>query len=153
MNTVMITGYIGNELELKEGGNGGTYMNFSVYVPTGRKDERIPVPCTAFGKTAEYIEMYFAKGKAIEITGAISYSSWTDKESGKKKSSIGVVARSVGFPPHNKEMILGQGQQRQGVNPKTAEENVSSNETELNQNDFFAPEGFEQTDNGADIPW
>ena len=52
--------------------------------------------CTAFGKTAEFIERFFKKGMQPLITGRIQVSSFDDK-SGQKRWSTEVVVEEIQF--------------------------------------------------------
>ena len=55
------------------------------------------ISCVAFGKTAEFIEKYFTKGKPIALTGRIQTGSY-DKN-GQKVYTTDVVADRVEFVP------------------------------------------------------
>lgn len=74
MNTVNLIGRIGSDLEPRTTGKGKDalmVLNFSIAVPrVGSEDADWP-RCVAFGKTAEFINEYFAKGDRIGITGRI----------------------------------------------------------------------------------
>lgn len=156
MNNVMLTGYVGNDLEIKGTGS-KMRLSFSVFTSTGNKDERIPIPVVVFGNTATFVEKYFAKGKAIEVAGELSHSEWTDKD-GNKRSSINVIGRQISFTPANKTPILGQGQQReQGVAPAPG-----TGQEVPQQNEFFSPEdnqgsydnfGFTEQTDASNVPW
>jgi len=50
----------------------------------------------AFGKTAEFCEKYFLKGKQVAISGRVQNRTWTDKE-GAKRYSTDIVAEEVYF--------------------------------------------------------
>ena len=52
--------------------------------------------CTAFGKTAEFIERFFKKGSQPLIVGRIQVSSYTDN-TGQKKSSTDVIVEEAQF--------------------------------------------------------
>lgn len=54
------------------------------------------IDCVAFGKTAEFIEKYFNKGKLISIVGSIRVSTWDDKE-GQKHWKTEVVIEETYF--------------------------------------------------------
>ena len=82
MNKVELIGRLTSDVETKEFGKGndkGTYANFSLAV---RRDEENTdfIDCTAFGKTAEFIEEYLSKGNRIAIEGSLQKSSYEDKE-------------------------------------------------------------------------
>lgn len=50
---------------------------------------------TLFGKSAEGLKPYLTKGKQIAVNGRIQQERWTDKETGKHRSKIGIVADNV----------------------------------------------------------
>ena len=61
------------------------------------KDETTFVDVDAFGKTAETIGQYLKKGRPILVEGRLRYETWEDKQSGQKRSKLGVVAETVQF--------------------------------------------------------
>ena len=61
------------------------------------KDETTFVDVDAFGKTAETIGQYLKKGRPILIEGRLRYDTWDDKQSGQKRSKLGVVMDSFQF--------------------------------------------------------
>ena len=54
------------------------------------------INCTAWNKTAEFINNYFVKGRAMVLVGRIQTRSWDDSE-GKKQYATDVVADEVYF--------------------------------------------------------
>ncbi|MEE3468013.1 MAG: single-stranded DNA-binding protein [Eubacterium sp.] len=52
--------------------------------------------CTAFGKTAEFVEKYFHKGSRMLLTGRIENDNYTNKN-GEKVYSVRVIAEEVEF--------------------------------------------------------
>ena len=69
------------------------------------------IGCVAFGKTAEFIEKYFTKGKPIALTGRIQTGSY-DKN-GQKVYTTDIVADRVEFVPGSTSANQG-GQSYQG---------------------------------------
>ncbi|MGO8765871.1 MAG: single-stranded DNA-binding protein [Limisphaerales bacterium] len=61
------------------------------------KEEVTFVDVDAFGKTAETIGQYLKKGRPILIEGRLRYDTWEDKQSGQKKSKLGVVLETFQF--------------------------------------------------------
>jgi len=55
------------------------------------------ISCVSFGKTAEFIEKYFTKGKPIALTGRIQTGSY--EKNGQKVYTTDVVADRVEFVP------------------------------------------------------
>ena len=52
--------------------------------------------CTAFGKTAEFVDKYFHKGQRILLTGRVENDNYTNKN-GEKVYSVRVVVEEVEF--------------------------------------------------------
>ena len=76
----------------------GLGMNRRWKTPQGEdRDEATFVECAAFGKTAEMINQYFQKGKAIFIEGRLKYDTWEDKQGGGKRNKLSVVVDSFQF--------------------------------------------------------
>ncbi|HTV75535.1 MAG TPA: single-stranded DNA-binding protein [Candidatus Baltobacteraceae bacterium] len=61
------------------------------------KEEVTFVDVDAFGKQAETIGQYLKKGRPILIEGRLRLDQWEDKQSGQKKSKLGVVLESFQF--------------------------------------------------------
>jgi len=50
-----------------------------------------------FGRTAENVAQYMKKGRPILIEGRLRLDQWDDKQTGQKRSKLGVVAETVQF--------------------------------------------------------
>lgn len=100
MNVAIITGRLTRDPERRDTKTGNDMVRFTVAVDrSARKDgtkETDFISCVAFGKTAEFIERWFVKGKPISLRGRIRTTSWTDKD-GNKRSGMDVVAESAEF--------------------------------------------------------
>lgn len=62
-----------------------------------RKEEVTFVDVDAFGRTAENVGQYMRKGSPILIEGRLRLDQWDDKQTGQKRSRLGVVAETVQF--------------------------------------------------------
>lgn len=62
-----------------------------------KKQEVVFIDCDAFGKTAEIMQKYLAKGRACLVDGRLKLDQWDDKKTGEKRSRIGVVVESIQF--------------------------------------------------------
>ena len=51
----------------------------------------------AFGKQAEVIAQYLRKGRSLLVEGRLKLDSWDDKQTGQKKSKLGVGLESFSF--------------------------------------------------------
>lgn len=80
-------------------------MNFTVAFndrhrnpQTGEWEDRANyVDATIFGNRAEKLQAYLLKGTKVSIGGKLRWSSWDDKETGKKRSKVGIVVDELEF--------------------------------------------------------
>ena len=59
-----------------------------------KKEEVTFVDVDVFGRTAENVGQYMRKGRPILIEGRLRLDQWDDKQTGQKKSKLGVVAET-----------------------------------------------------------
>ena len=83
------------------------------------------IPVTAFGKKAEWIGQYLAKGTAVSLIGRLHQSSFTDKTTGAKRSGLEVICDSIEFQLGNTKNSQSQNPQNQGQN-QTPQQNPQS---------------------------
>jgi single-strand DNA-binding protein len=100
-NRVQLIGHVGQEPEVKNLEGGKKLANISIatndvyYKDNGDKVEKTEWHrVTAWGKTAEIIEKYVAKGKEIAIDGKLTTRSYDDKD-GNKRYVTEIVANEV----------------------------------------------------------
>jgi len=62
-----------------------------------QREETTFVDCRAFKRTAEVINEHFSKGKPILVEGKLHFSSWEDKQDGKKRSKLRVTVHGFEF--------------------------------------------------------
>ena len=103
-NKVILAGNLTRDPELRYTPKGtaiariGLAINRKWNSETGVLKEDVTfVDVDAFGKTAETIGQYLKKGRPILIEGRLRYETWEDKQSGQKKSKLGVVLESFQF--------------------------------------------------------
>jgi len=64
----------------------------------GEKREEVTfIDVDVFGRTAENVGQYMRKGRPIMIEGRLKLDQWDDKQTGQKRSKLGVVAETVQF--------------------------------------------------------
>ncbi len=104
LNDVKLTGNLVRDPELRYTPKGTAVCNLSVAVnrqwksESGEKQEEAAfVEVTAWGKTGETIAQYFKKGSKILLAGRLKQETWDDKDTGKKRSKIVVVAEQFWF--------------------------------------------------------
>jgi single-strand DNA-binding protein len=61
------------------------------------KEEVTFVDVEAWGRQAEIISQYFKKGRPILIEGRLRLDQWDDKQTGQKRSKLGVVLEAFSF--------------------------------------------------------
>jgi single-strand DNA-binding protein len=67
------------------------------------QEETCFVTVTVWGRQAENCNQYLSKGKQVVIEGRLKYDQWADKESGKNRNKLTVVAERVHFMPRSSE--------------------------------------------------
>jgi single-strand DNA-binding protein len=103
-NRVILAGNLTRDPELRYTPKGtaiarlGIACNRKWKSETGELKEEVTfVDVDAFGKQAETIGQYLKKGRPILIEGRLRLDQWEDKQSGQKKSKLGVVLESFQF--------------------------------------------------------
>jgi single-strand DNA-binding protein len=61
------------------------------------KEEVTFVDVDSFGRQAEVVAQYFRKGKPILLEGRLKLDQWDDKQTGQKRSRLGVVMEGFSF--------------------------------------------------------
>ena len=106
MNIVALTGRLTKDPDIRYTNSGTSIARFNIAVDRDFKKEdgqTADFPnIVAFGKTAEFIEKYFSKGKRIEVMGRLQTGSY-QKEDGTKVYTTDVLAERVGFGESKKE--------------------------------------------------
>lgn len=78
--------------------SGKSVTSFSLAVDRqGQDDQADFFDVTAWEKTGELVAQYLSKGRRCLVQGRLRQDSWDDKESGKKRSKVEVVAFDVTF--------------------------------------------------------
>ncbi len=102
-NKIILVCNLTKDPELKVAASGTTICNFSVAVnrkyKSGdeQKEEVSYFDIVAFGKQADLILQYLVKGSQVLIDGRLQQQRWDDKETGKGRSKVVVVAENVRF--------------------------------------------------------
>ena len=100
MNSVQLLGRLARDPEVRYTDGGATIASFTLAVDRRFKQENGDtadfISCKAFGKTAEFIEKYFGKGKKLALNGRIQTGSYTNKD-GVKVYTTEVIVENVEF--------------------------------------------------------
>ena len=99
LNKIMIMGRITADLMLKQTNSGKEFVNFTVAVDQFAKDGDSKADffrCTAWGKTALFMERYFRKGSMILIEGSMHNDNYKDNN-GVTHYGMSVLVTSAYF--------------------------------------------------------
>lgn len=103
-NKVILVGNLTRDPELRYTPKGtavakiGLAVNRNWTSESGEKKEEVTfVDVDIFGRTAENVSQYMRKGRPILIEGRLRLDQWDDKQTGQKRSRLGVVAETVQF--------------------------------------------------------
>jgi single-strand DNA-binding protein len=105
INRVVLTGNLTFDPELRSLSSGTSVCKLRVAVNTRRKDsttnEWVDKPnyfdVTVWGAQGENCAKYLSKGRPVAIDGRLEWREWVDKESGKNRSAVDIVAETVQF--------------------------------------------------------
>lgn len=108
-NKVILVGNLTRDPELRYTPKGtavakvGIAVNRRWTTETGEQREEVTyVDVDAFGKQAETISNYLKKGRPILIEGRLRLDTWDDKQTGQKRSKLGVVLETFQFLDSNR---------------------------------------------------
>src|SRR4051812_29239518 len=103
-NKVILVGNLTRDPELRYTPKGmaiakvGLAINRAWTSEGGEKKEEVTfVDVDIFGRTAENVAQYMKKGRPILIEGRLRLDQWDDKQTGQKRSKLGVVGEVVQF--------------------------------------------------------
>lgn len=98
INQVILMGRLTRDPETRTTTNGKTITTFSLAVDRGGQEDAADFfDITAWEKLGELVAQYLSKGRRCLVQGRLQQSSWDDKETGKKRSKVEVVATDVTF--------------------------------------------------------
>ena len=104
INRVVLTGNLTFDPELRSLPSGMSVCKLRLAVNTRRKDQSgqwVEKPnyfdVTVWGQQGENCARYLSKGRPVAIDGRLEWREWQDKESGKNRSSVDIIAETVQF--------------------------------------------------------
>lgn len=124
VNRVFLIGNLGADPDIRYSQSGNAVCNVSIATTEGVKvdgewtDKTEWHRVVAFGKTAENIGKYLAKGSSMYVEGRLQTRKWTDKE-GQDKYTTEIVANQVQF--------LGGGKDRPQDRPSGGDQGFDPN--------------------------
>src|ERR1051326_6815029 len=103
-NKVILAGNLTRDPELRYTPKGTAVVKLGLAInrtwknETGETKEEVTfVDVDAFSRQAEVIAQYLKKGRPILVEGRLRLDQWDDKQTGQKKSRLGVVLESFQF--------------------------------------------------------
>lgn len=100
MNKVILMGRLTRDPEVSSSTSGTTFARFSIAVDRRFKKEGEPdadfFNCSAFSKTAEFVERYLKKGTKVVVTGRLQNNNYTNKE-GQKVYDVRIMVEEIEF--------------------------------------------------------
>ncbi len=102
-NKVFLMGNLTRDVEVRQAGstqvaNIGLAVNRRFRTQDGQnREETTFVDCEAWGRTAEVMAQYLAKGRPVFIEGRLRLDTWQDKESGGNRSKLKVIVENFQF--------------------------------------------------------
>jgi single-strand DNA-binding protein len=95
MNRVILSGRLTKDAEIRYTQTNEKVASFTLAVDRIGSEEADFINCTAFKKTAEFIEKYLSKGRKILALGRININSY--EKDGKKVYTTNVIVEQVEF--------------------------------------------------------
>lgn len=103
-NKVILVGNLTRDPELRYTPKGTAIAKIGLAVnrvwtnEAGEKKEEVTfVDVDVFGRTAENVGQYLKKGRPVMIEGRLKLDQWDDKQTGAKKSKLGVIGENIQF--------------------------------------------------------
>ena len=103
-NRVILIGNATRDPELRYSTKGtamcklGLAINRTWSNDVGEKKEEVTfVDVDFFGRTAESVGQYVKKGRPVMVEGRLKLDQWDDKQTGQKRSKLGVLGESCQF--------------------------------------------------------
>lgn len=92
LNEVILMGRLTRDPDVRMTQNGTTAANFALacerdHAQQGQDRETDFFDIVAFGKTADFVGQYFAKGQLVAVKGRLQQRDWTDKQGNKRRTT------------------------------------------------------------------
>lgn len=98
INQVILMGRLTRDPEMRTTTTGKTIASFSIAVDRGGQEDAADFfDVTAWEKLGELVNQYLSKGRRCLVQGRLRQDSWDDKETGKRRTKVEVVATDVTF--------------------------------------------------------
>jgi single-strand DNA-binding protein len=105
INRVVLTGNLTRDPELRSTNSGTSVCGLRIAVNTRRKDPSTwewtdkanYFDVTVWGAQGENCAQYLQKGRPVAVDGRLEWREWEERETGKKRQSVDIIADSVQF--------------------------------------------------------
>lgn len=103
MNSVTVIGRLVADPELRYLNNGTAVTSIRIAVDrAGNKQEDGTFAAgffdvTCWGRTAELVAEYLAKGRQLGVSGELRHNTWKDRDTGDNRSRVEINARNITF--------------------------------------------------------
>ncbi|HET8722711.1 MAG TPA: single-stranded DNA-binding protein [Anaeromyxobacteraceae bacterium] len=105
VNKVILIGNLGKDPEVRYTSGGQAVANLRIATSRSwtdkqsgqKKEETEWHDVEVWGKQAEQVGEYLAKGRQVYVEGRLKTDKWQDKQSGQERSRVKIVADSVRF--------------------------------------------------------
>lgn len=98
INQVIAMGRLTRDPETRTTPTGRSVTNFGLAVDRqGQDDQADFFDVAAWEKTGELVSRYLSKGRRCLVQGRLRQDSWEDKETGKRRNRVEIVATDVIF--------------------------------------------------------
>ena len=120
INQVILMGRLTRDPETRTTSTGKNITSFSLAVDRGGQDDQADFfDVTAWEKLGDLVAQYLTKGRRCLVQGRLRQDSWDDKETGKKRSRVEVVATDVTFLDGPGDSDAGSGQRSSAPRPQS----------------------------------
>jgi len=98
LNNTAIQGRLTRDPELRATNTGKAVVGFTVAWSEkyGDTEQKLFLPCVAWGNQAEFVSKYFVKGQECIVEGKLTSRKWQDKN-GNDRETIELIANHVHF--------------------------------------------------------
>lgn len=128
INQVILMGRLTRDPEMRTTTTGKSIASFSLAVDRQTQDDQADFfDVTAWEKLGELANQYLSKGRRCLVQGRLRQDSWDDKETGKKRSRIEVVATDITFldaPSDGQQQASGSSAPRPSGSPSKSKDTV-----------------------------
>lgn len=98
VNQVILLGRLTRDPETRTTTSGKSITSFSLAVDRpGQDDGADFFEVVAWEKLGDLVAQYLSKGRRCVVQGRLRQDTWDDKDTGRKRSKVGIVATDVTF--------------------------------------------------------